>query len=92
MENKLKIPGIKKNPVTAGSICLCRKRPESFSFHFQGHLPYYRSRGLNQSINGVEVDPVDMNIVTFYIDMNQRRNSRYKERSVTESLFAVSYY
>lgn len=49
------------------------KGPDLFSFHFQGHLPYYRSRGLNQSINGVKVDPVDINIVTFYIDMNQRR-------------------
>lgn len=33
MENKLKIPGIKKkNPVTAGSICLREKGPDLFHF------------------------------------------------------------
>lgn len=87
MEHKLKIPGIKKNkPCDCWKYLSPRKRPGSFSFHFTTNKIIkvtwlIKEVGvLNQSINGVELDPVDINIVTFYIDMNQRRNARYKER------------
>lgn len=86
MENKLKIPGIKKKTLSLLEHLSPRKRPGSFSFHFTTNKIIkvtwliIEVGVLNQSINRVELDPVDINIVTFYIDMNQRRNARYKER------------
>lgn len=73
MENKLKIPGIKKKkPCHCWKYLSPRKRPGSFSFHFTTNKIIkvtwliIEVGVLNQSINGVELDPVDCHLLYRY--------------------------